>query len=70
MHTHVHTLHIPAHNTHVFTLTQTYIRIRIQILYMHTHTLAPRSITQDMVVLRGSADPLNVNIMITYVSRT
>ena len=40
----------------------------------HTHTPAPaptpRSITQDMVVASGSANPLSVNFTITYVSES
>ena len=58
-HTHTHA------NTHAHTRAHTHT-----CTHTHTHTPAPRSITQDMVVLSGSADPLNVNIMITYVSRT
>ena len=61
VHTHTH-MHAHAHaRTHTHTHTHTHA-------HTHAHTPAPRSITPDMVITSGSANPLNVNFTITFVS--
>ena len=65
-HTHTHTLHIFTHiYKHTYTPIHTCTHINVCVC---THVLGPRSITEDMVQTSGSADPLNVNVTITYVS--